>query len=289
MKIKFENIFSAFRNSQLFVSLCAVLLGAESYFIAGFKADNIVLAAIFFATLFIYNSSRLSLNVRTNNEKGNLALNVSGGKLHVMLAAVSLAVIFILMTKPGFMQVGIFTITAFLSLAYMMPFRHNGKQVSGIRNHLIWKNIILSLTWSLATVVCPLHQLVAFPFGDELIYMFMRRFFFIYSLTVIFDVRDIISDARFGTPTIAGKWGLTNARLISFGSLLLFILFTAFDPYLANQEMIPVKYALYLSGITTTFIIFKTAYGRSNSFYTFVVDGAMALQFLLIILFSWHH
>ena len=139
---KFKDAFFTFRNSQVFVSICAVLMGAESYMISSLKTDWIVLTAIFFSTLFIYNASRINLDISARDEKDKISLKLTGGNLHIALTVISVVMIFILLTAPGFNQVLIFIFTAFLSLFYMMPFSRNSVRVKGLRNHIVLKNII---------------------------------------------------------------------------------------------------------------------------------------------------
>lgn len=286
MTTNFKYGFVTFRNSQIFVSICGALMGAESYLIAGVKPDWIVLTAIFFATLFIYNASRINLDITERDEKNNISLKLTGGNLHVTLSVISVIVVFILMTAPGFKQVLIFIITALLSLAYMMPFSRNSVRMKGLRNNIVLKNIVLSFTWAAATVLFPLESILHFPFGDGIIFLFLRRFFFIYALTIVFDIRDIKSDAAHGMKTMAVIYGVNRTKIWSVFNLGLFFLFTIFDPFLHRDGMQPVNLALCISGLITAFIILGTDNKRNASYYAFIIDGAMVLQFLLVAYFT---
>jgi 4-hydroxybenzoate polyprenyltransferase len=174
--------------------------------------------------------------------------------------------------------------TAFLSVWYMMPFNRNGKQLYGLRNNLFLKNIVLSITWALSTVIFPLLDGSQDTPGMEIAFMFIRRFFFIYALTVIYDLRDLEADRHAGMETIALRFGNRTTRLWSFAALLVFALLVIVDPYLKNAEMRPLSIALLLSAFAGAMLIGVTKTIHQKPYFPVLVDAAMAIQFLLVVL-----
>src|SRR6187549_2945735 len=177
-------------KSQLFLGVCAAAMVSETYLVSGNPVNLKVLLVIFFSTLFMYNASRLNLALHKKSDVSHHMLQLHGNTLSITICLISVIVLFGLLTACNWIQLLIFMCTAVLSLCYMMPFKKNGVQLEGLRNNLLLKNIILSLTWALATVSFPASANDYPPSGNEIIFMFLRRFFFIYALAVIYDLRD---------------------------------------------------------------------------------------------------
>ena len=272
------------RRSQIFIAFCAVAMGAETYLITGQEMEPVVLAVIFFASLFIYNASRLSISFHRIHDSGKYTFQADGNPLSIIFCCISLVALFALLTACTWQQLLVFITASILSLAYMMPFKRHGRQLEGLRRNLFLKNIILSLTWATSTVLLPIVLYNFQPITGEVVFMFARRFFFIYSLAVIYDLRDVEADTRVGMETIAVKFGEKLTQQLSLVSLLLFVIFTVTDPFLAHPEMRPHAIALLLSAFGAALVILNTHYILNKSYYSLVVDAAMVLQFLLVLL-----
>jgi 4-hydroxybenzoate polyprenyltransferase len=282
----FKKISDFILKSQLFVALCASLLSAETFFISGTAISWITLTIVFFATLFIYNASLLNVAINRHQIRFKKVIKIEGLPLNLGICLGSVILIFVVLTRCTLAEVLIFTGTALLSLFYMMPFSWDEKRLKGLRNSLFIKNIALSLIWASATVLLPLAGIKNWEWGTELSFMFVRRFFFIYALTIIYDVRDVKPDERNGMQTVALKFGIPQTKVWALTSILIFTFFVFTDPFLKSQAMNSLATALYLSAAVSAFIILATDSKKNNSYYAFVVDGAMAIQFLLVLIFS---
>jgi 4-hydroxybenzoate polyprenyltransferase len=278
------SISGLLKSSQLFIALCAAALGTESYLISGSAVNPGTIAVIFFAALFIYNASRLSLSVIKKSNQSRYSFEVEGSSLSITICLVAIVVLFGLLTACNWLQVLIFMGTSLLSLIYMMPFKRNGSRIHGLRNILLLKNIVLSVTWASATVLFPLFHYDYYMTGNELVFMFLRRFFFIYSLTVIYDLRDLEADKHAGMQTIALRYGDKITRIWSLLALAFFAVFIITDPALSSPQTTALAGALMLSALVTALIILNAGRLRKKSYYSFVVDGAMAIQFVLVLL-----
>ncbi len=274
-------------GSQLFIALCAAALGAETYRISGNTINFSILLILFFSTLFIYNAAKMSLSIFDNTGTGENTFQVQGNTISVVTCMVSIIILFGLLTACNWIQILIFILTSVLSLCYMMPFKKNGIPIKGLRNNLALKNIILSLTWASATVLFPLSQDAHYLTINEIIFMFCRRFFFIYALTVIYDLRDLAADKKAGMQTIALRFGEPATKLLSLIALAFFLFFTFTDPSLALEENKPLIAALLASAVFAAIISLNTHNLRKKSYYSFVVDSAMAMQFLFVFLFRY--
>lgn len=267
---------------HVFIALCAAGLGAETYIVSGSSVNFHTLLILFFSALFIYNAAQLNLSLFNQSQIKNPLVRLEGKFIPVITCTVSLIILFGLLTVCNPMQILVFIFTAVLSVCYMMPFKINGRRTKGLRNNLILKNIILSLTWASATVLFPLSLNSYEPAGNEILFIFFRRFFFIYALTVIYDLRDLEADKNAGMQTIALRFGERATKLWSISALVLFLVFTFFDPNLTGAENRQLFTALLLSAIFVALVILNTHKLRKNPYYSFIVDSSMAIQFLMV-------
>lgn len=275
-----------FYKSQVFIAICAAGLGSETYLISGTPIDFVTVGIIFFAALFIYNASKLNISVFKKLNGTRQALQVEGNNLSLSICVASLIILFGLLTACNWLQVLVFMGTSLLSLFYMMPFKKNGVRIQGLRNNLLLKNVILSLTWASATVLFPICLYKFYLTDKELIFMCCRRFFFIYALTVIYDLRDLEADSKAGMHTIALRFGENITKMWSLVALLMFVIFIYTDPSLSTSNTHALSKALLLSAVAAALITLNTHRIRKKSYYALIVDSPMALQFLLVLLFK---
>ncbi len=278
--ISFREIF---RKSQLFVATCAGLLCAETFLINQTPVDFITVTIVFFATLFIYNASRLYVAVTSGGTKGNIRVVIEGNRMHLTICIIAFIICFILLTLCGFTQAAVFLLAAALSAGYMMPISLNGNRLKGLRNNTYLKNVTLAIIWSVITVVLPLSGEDGSLTKESSWFLMMRHFLFVFPLTVIYDLRDIQSDRSSGMDTIAGAFGLPVVRMISVISLSLFLVLVFTDTSLfATQKGWPVALALSLSALFAGWITLKVTPRQSPGYFSYVVDGAMIVQFVLV-------
>jgi 4-hydroxybenzoate polyprenyltransferase len=211
-----------------------------------------------------------------------MRVSLTGDRTRIFTVAICVPAILLSLAGSTHVQALIFLLIAVGSLIYMMPLSINGNGLKGLRNWLFTKNIVLSLIWTIATVVFPLSGDFLSIFSNEVIFLFLRHFFFIYALTVVFDIRDISSDKKSGFKTIALMLGEQKTRLFALFSILVFVLLTIFDQNLSN----PITIALLLSALFTTIIICLSGKNSPFTYFTFLVDGSMVVQFILVLFAS---
>lgn len=269
-------------NTQIFVALCASLLSAETLIISHREVNWEVLFIVFLATLFIYNASQISVDYSPSELEVKKKLSFEGSIYQLSVCLASIILLFFMLTGCNYNQVLIFMVSAFCSLIYMMPFKVNGQRIKGFRNNMVVKNLLLSAIWALATVLFPLMGSNGEIAENEEIFMFLRRFFFIYALTIVFDIKDIEKDRFNGMKTIASRLGINGTKLLATISLSLFCFFVYMDHNIYQTEYQFIATALYGSAVFAFFAILMTGTQRNNNYYSFVVDGAMVIQFLLV-------
>lgn len=274
-------------NTQIFVALCASLLSAETFIIANRAVNWEVLIIVFLATLFIYNASQINVAFSAGEKEVEKKLSFEGSTYQISVCFGSIIILFFMLTGCDRTQVLIFMASAFCSLIYMMPFKVNGQRIKGLRNNMVVKNILLSAIWALATVLFPLMGNGIEINGNVVIFMFLRRFFFIYALTIVYDIKDIDKDRVSGMKTIASRLGVPGTRLVAISALMIFCLLVYVDSNLYQTEYQFLATALYGSAVFAFLTIIMSGSQRNNNYYSFVVDGAMAFQFLLVFFLNY--
>jgi 4-hydroxybenzoate polyprenyltransferase len=261
-------------------------MAVQTYILLQHTFNPVVILLVFFSALFVYNTSLLSFAFYRKSPASPYTFKLKGDAMPVIFCSVSLALVIIFLTRTNHLQLAIVAATGILSLLYMMPFRRNEFQIRGLRNNPVLKNIVLSIIWASATVLLPVADFTEGLPLTVIIIMLIRRFLFIYALTVVYDLRDREADKRAGMETLALKLGQPTTKLVALLSIALFVLSAWLDPYLDTGVLKPVKNALLYSAIPAALIIIFTNIRRKKAFYTFVVDGAILIQFFMVLLWQ---
>jgi 4-hydroxybenzoate polyprenyltransferase len=160
----------------------------------------------------------------------------------------------------------------------VLPFTNKKR----IKDHGVLKIITLSIIWTIITVWFPVDQ--AYYTSTSFLLIFLRRFIFIFSLCIVFDIRDIEIDYKENIRTIPIIAGIKKAYNISFILLVMFVLLSLIQ-YMRLQNIKEFT-AMSISAVTTFFIIKYTRKHGSDLAYIVCLDGMMLLQAMLIMIAS---
>ena len=163
-----------------------------------------------------------------------------------------------------------------LSVMYSLPVLPMRGQLWPLRHIPLLKIFLIAYVWTCVTVWLPLLANNQPVFSTEAWLFFLRRFLFILPITIIFDIRDVERDQVAGTITLPGTIGVSKAKFIAWGSLVLFSLLVGFTPPETHRV------ALWLSAVITGYVVWQTDATKSEYFFSVIADGMMVLQFLLI-------
>jgi 4-hydroxybenzoate polyprenyltransferase len=273
--------FKAFiEQSHLFIALCASLLAVQSFLISQSEIVWLQVLLVFFSTLTVYNFSVLSLNLSITGNDRPSRISFTGERLNLTLISISVPAILLLLPSCNFQQAFIFLLVSLMALLYMMPVTINRQQLPAVRRHWLVKNILLALIWAVATVIIPLSGNSAIGWETETGWMLVRNFFFIYALTVIYDLRDLNTDSREGMKTLAMVAGKQGARIIALLALIIVVVLAFADESTGSG----IRWSLTLSSLAAALVVIMSGPPRERSFYTWAVDGMMALQAILVII-----
>lgn len=272
-------------RSQLIVSLCALAFAAETYLVTGLHASHLGLTLVFSSTLLLYNIAQLRFDI-SRAIMGNIRLSLTGDRMNVILAAASLIITLPLLTQINPLGQLVYLIISLSAILYVMPFRFRGRNVRGLREIPVFKNILLSAVWAFATVLLPFAFTGSLQYDEQIIFMALRRFLFVYSLTVIFDIRDQEHDRRAGFRTLPMSVGVKNTKALAIGTLVIFLVLALADPAIRASAVTHYREALIFSALITMALIMLADTRRRNAYYIVIVDGSMIMQFLIVAAFS---
>ena len=176
---------------------------------------------------------------------------------------------------------------ALISFAYGLPLFTIGGQKFGLRNIPGLKPFLITLVWTMSTVLLPILEaqdlhLTTISMHDTTI-LIAKRFLFIGALTIPFDIRDLFEDHRLGIKTIPVIFGEKGAYLFCQIMLLgyLFLLFI-YKGQGFNHDF----WALTTTTVLAGWLIFKSKWKKDEYYYFFLMDGVLVLQYLMLVLFT---
>ncbi|MDP4285273.1 MAG: UbiA family prenyltransferase [Bacteroidota bacterium] len=235
---------------------------------------------VFGATLAQYNLHYLAKNIAIKNSL-RLEWSQRNRKTHLGLFAVGVALIifsFFSFHLKHFIILFLLGVIGFLYSFPFLPFAERKR----IKDYGFLKIITLSLLWTLVTVWLPVSSM---SYDSYLfLFIFIKRFVFMFLLCLLFDMRDIEIDSQEKINTLAVFLGKRNSYLLSYLLLFLFTLLSVAQYFYLPQWGILI--AMLLSVAVTLFNVEITKRSNSDFIYLAGIDGMMLLQALLVYLFG---
>jgi hypothetical protein len=222
---------------------------------------------VFGSTLLVYNVHSLYKATRKKEHAAIIEHYIWGNRVLCIVGFVM--VILSIKALPVNIIIGC-AVLGFLSFAYTLPILPF-KNRRSIRQYGWLKIIALTGIWTIVTSALPIvywhRPLLGYP------YEILLRFAFIFTLCIIFDLRDVRKDATDKIHTLPNSIGLRNSYRLLDASILLFVLLSVL------QYM---HYHVWerLAGAIATAIIthFTASYLRRNpsdKLYLLLGDGMM--------------
>lgn len=164
-----------------------------------------------------------------------------------------------------------------IALAYILPLL-NGRR---LRDLPYVKIFLIALAWAWITVVAPAQSL-HITLDDNLLAMAGERAFFIFAITIPFDIRDLALDQGAQVDTLPGIWGIVKAKKVALAALFIMLIFVGYN-YGQGTYTIENALALLLSIAISALLIFGSNPRRHDYYYTGLLDGTMIMQAVLVI------
>ncbi len=258
-------------SHSIFIAFCAVGLCYQTNVLLQLPTNTYNLYLfIFFASIASYNFYWL-ISKYYFSERG-IKNVVSQNISYVILFGISLFVVLYFFTLlPKLILVT--AVSVLLMLLYAIPVLPV-KQFTFLQQFGIIKTFLLSLTWSVITVLMPaqLHNNIEVL---HVTLVFFYRLSFMLLLCIIFDKRDVVVDKLHGLHSLATDINVKQLRIFFYvvaaicaiSCILQFIIFIDFWQLL-----------IMLCSISSVLFLYnKSDNNSSYFFYYFIVDGQMLL------------
>jgi 4-hydroxybenzoate polyprenyltransferase len=289
MKKTFQSIFDFLLFSNIFMSLCAVSQGLVTFYLIGAKPVFAVVWLLFTSTLGIYNFCILISKPKQPDKSPYKRVRWFFSHYRLM---VTFTIVSLLSLIPLFFLISIesrilLIFLGIISFFYSIPVFTLGDQKFGLRNIPGLKQFLITLVWTMSTVLLPVLEahnlhLTSISMRDTTI-LIGKRFLFIAALTIPFDIRDLFDDRQSGLKTVPVVWGEKKAylfcQILLVGYLVLLFLFR-------NGGFNANFFALATTAFLTGWLIFKAKWEKNEYYYFFFIDGVLILQYLILVIFG---
>ncbi len=229
---------------------------------------------VFGSTLLVYNAPRLViLNKLKHHGRPNALWYLYFFFLGAACTAYGLALMSVQMISASCI-LGLFAFGYFLPV---LPFRSRKRRLRDFG----WVKIsVLASVWTMATSVLPMIYWQKDPaqYPVEII----LRLAFIFTLCIIFDIRDVQSDTRENMNTLPQKVGVENSYRIIDIMLVIFALLSVIQ-YFRHPDVVRLTGAL-LTAIITRLIATYLRRRPSDRAYLALADGVMVIYSMLVLL-----
>jgi 4-hydroxybenzoate polyprenyltransferase len=268
--------------SHLFLSLCAISMIAETAFVFKLWTERTILYVLFvlFSTLVAYNIKGIRAvfgwtDIKVFSEKIRWAKSNKILFLSSYLVSIVLAVLLIVKLPVRSFWI-LFPMTA-LAVLYSLPLKV-GRYRFSPRNIPFLKTLLVAFVWTTVVAYLPC-RMNGIPFQDCSFWL-ISEFMFLFSLSILFDIKDIKADTAIGIKTFPQQLGVDVTKIISI------VLMGSRVIWLALQQPINV-YIIFESVVCFIYMIYIVTFiniTREEKFYMGWIDGLMLLKCILFLM-----
>jgi hypothetical protein len=237
---------------------------------------------VFWGTVCSYNFHwALTPNLFHNPIRLKVRWNVANRKLHFLLAGTALLLafyFFVALRQHWFWLAGAMLL-AFLYSAPKIPWR----AMQHLKKIAYGKTVFLALSWTYVTAILPL-LISGTPVKAAHLLFCVNRYYLIYTICILFDLRDREADRQEGIKTMVTQFELPMVNRLYWGSLATFFC-TALG--LLFHFPIASVTALLLPGIVLAAWYRWFKHHTSDYVYYILLDGLMIFSLPLLLLFRF--
>jgi 4-hydroxybenzoate polyprenyltransferase len=260
-----------------------VFLTIETQIQLGMKPEwHPYLFIIFFATIFEYNLHRF-ITILTNPDalKGDKHRWVNNNKTAFYILVAASVVGFIIASFFARLEVllALAPIGA-LTLFYSLPVLKTKNALVRLREIPFLKIFLISFVWAATTILLPIIQTGIKYDLFQTILMLIERSFFVFAITIPFDIRDMESDKLSGLKTFPLLVGEKNAILSANIAMFLFLVLCLF--HYSTTDLRYLLPAFIISAVSTFVFINNKKVQKLYYYHYGVLDGTMMLQGLMV-------
>jgi 4-hydroxybenzoate polyprenyltransferase len=265
--------------SNLFIAGCTVLMVDQTYRFLLHRNSNVYfLLFVFFSTICSY-SFHWYLTTHSEISSARVKWLENNRKIHVLFFFIGLTgcLIFSFYLIDYWPWLLLAAVVTFLYSAPKIPLRY----FRLLRKIAIGKTIFLALVWMYVTTVLPVI-ISGQEWKNGYAIFAISRFFFIFSICILFDYRDKQDDKAAGIRSLITFFNEKGIFYLFTFSLIIFGITTVM---LYNYDYkISSVILLLIPGIITGLLYNYARKNFSDVLYYFILDGLMAFSALLMLI-----
>ena len=279
--VNVRTLFRFFVNTNLYISLCAVLMVEQTNQLFFLSYNRTVFYLfVFFATLCSYNF-HWYLTPLAPSSSPRIAWNHRYRKLLFGISIISLllSAFFAWQLRAHWLALGVGVFATFLYSAPKIPHKY----FALLSRIAIGKTLFLTFVWMYVTTALPvLVSGTGWTIAHTL--FCISRFCLIYAICILFDYRDRESDRMQGVKSMITWMSEKTIAAIFLFSLALFVISTV-ALYGESFSAFTIVLLLIPGGIVLG--LYNYARKHFNDYlYYFVLDGLMMFSSILTLLFG---
>lgn len=265
-----KRIFNFYVFSNIHVALATFSLTKITLLYLG-VFDNILSLFVLFATLLSYNFIRFYRKSEIKSWLYNWIDNKQ--KLLYTLSFISLVIMIYLGLYLNMKTLVALVPLGFLTLFYALPFW--GKRA--LRALSGFKLLLISFSWAAVSVLLPIIN-YDLPFSQDAWILFFQRLFFVATITIPFDIRDIRHDSK-SLKTLPQIFGTAKSKRIG---ILLLMLFLGLNFLKENpQQMLTVEFVITLLSLL---LLVRSTEHQNKYYSTFFVEAIPIFWLVLVLI-----
>ncbi len=263
---------------NIFIAVCAALMSYYTFEVFDEPVSLTLLGFIFFASISSYSfHSYLPTTEKEYSEKVKWGLKRRKYFLFLLIIGSVGATSFLFFLDQDLKL--ILTIILFTVL-YSSP-KIKFEKFTFFKRFGTAKTIYLAAIWTLVTVSLPLSAM-DINTGNAGMLFFANRFFLIYAICILFDLKDKEYDMQRGIKSIITILDEKKIELLFFICLILFFISSLVFYIFRDSGLIVLT--LITPGSLLLFLFQRSKETKSDYWFSFVLDGVMMLSPVLYLL-----
>lgn len=263
---------------NIFIAVCSVLMVYYTFAVFNSPVSYTLLGFVFFASISSYSfHSYLPTTEKEYSEKVKWVLTHRTYLLTSLLIGALGSAIFLFYLKQDIKL--ILTLVLFTVL-YSSP-KIKFEKFTFFKQFGTAKTLYLAAIWTLVTVSLPLSAIVSYDTAAGVLF-FINRFFLIYAICILFDLKDKEYDIQRGIKSIVTILDERKIQVLFIICIILF--FISSLAFYIFMKSIAVIATLIIPGILLLFLLKKSKETKSDYWFSFVLDGVMMLSSILYLL-----
>lgn len=263
---------------NVFIAVCAVLMSYYTFAVFDEPVSLILLGFIFFASISSYSfHSYLPTTEKEYSEKVKWGLKRRKYFLFLLIIGSVGAAAFLFFLKQ---DLKLILALLLFTVLYSSP-KIKFEKFTFFKRFGTAKTIYLAAIWTLVTVSLPLSAMDTNTDNAGILF-FTNRFFLIYAICILFDLKDKEYDIRRGIKSIITILDDKKVELLFYICIILFFISSLVFYIFRNSGSVVLT--LITPGALLLFLFQRSKETKSDYWFSFVLDGIMTLSPVLYLL-----